>query len=98
MRKLLTVIMCLIITFSLDLRVKGDEYEKAIEKYLKAHKLTPKPRYTDMLASCAYISLLMDDKRRAKEFFKEELKLLKDEWHMTKGKLVQELKDKIAAL
>ena len=29
-RKLLTVIMCLIITFSLDLRVKGDEYEKAI--------------------------------------------------------------------
>ena len=29
-QKLLTVIMCLIITFSLDLRVKGDEYEKAI--------------------------------------------------------------------
>lgn len=81
-----------------NLLAKNHEYEKAIEKYLKAHELTPKPRYTDMLASCAYISLLMDDKRRAKEFFKEELKLLKDEWHMTKGQLVQELKDKIATL
>ena len=77
---------------------KNHEYKKAIIKYLKAHDLAPKPRYTDMLASCAYISLLMDDKKKAKEFFVKELELLKDEWHMTKGQLVQELKDKIAML
>lgn len=74
------------------------QYEKAIEYYEKSFEVAPKPRYTDMLASIAYLYLCLKDNKKASQTFKRELQLLKDEWNITKGELVEDLQHKIDLL
>ena len=77
---------------------KHHAFKEAIPYYQKAHELCPRPRYTDMLASLAYISENMGESEEAIKYFKAELKLLKDEWQITKGEQVEAIKKNIARL
>lgn len=74
------------------------EYQDAITAYEKAHECAPKPRYTDMLACVAWLNRSMGNKKAAAETYKRELALLKDEWNITKGELVDTLKMNIEEL
>ena len=74
------------------------EDEKAISIYEMAHEKAPKPRYTDMLASIAWLNRKMGKKEAAIDAYKRELELLKDEWNITKGEIVDSLKANIEAL
>ena len=74
------------------------EYQDAIATYEKAHVCAPKPRYTDMLACVAWLNRCVGNKPAAVEAYKRELALLKDEWNVTKGELVDTLKNNIALL
>ena len=74
------------------------EYLDAIATYEKAHVCAPKPRYTDMLACVAWLNRSIGNKPAAVEAYKRELALLKDEWNVTKGELVDTLKNNIALL
>lgn len=74
------------------------EYQDAIATYEKAHACAPKPRYTDMLACIAWLNRSIGNKKAAVEAYKRELDLLKEEWNVTKGELVDSLKNSIELL
>lgn len=74
------------------------EYEPALKAYELAFNSAPKPRYTDMLASIAWIHRLHGNNKAAVDAYKRELELLKDEWDMTKGELVDSIKENIQNL
>lgn len=73
-------------------------YEKAIEIYEKAFVAAPKPRYTDMLASISYLYRSIGKYDKAIETNQRELLLLKEEWNITKGELIDEIKENIESL
>ena len=74
------------------------EYQDAIAAYEKAHEKAPKPRYTDMLACIGWLNRSIGNKKAAVNAYKRELALLKDEWNITKGELVESLKMNIELL
>ena len=74
------------------------KYEDAILIYKKAFEVAPKPRYTDMLASIRYLYKSLGKYAEAIETSNRELQLLKDEWNITKGELVEEIKREIVVL
>lgn len=74
------------------------EYEEAIAIYERAFEVAPKPRYTDMLACISFMHRNLGNKEKALESFKRELVLLKEEWNITKGQLVDEIKANIKEL
>lgn len=74
------------------------EYQDAIDAYEKAFEAAPKPRYTDMLACVAWLNRSMGNKKAAVAAYKRELTLLKDEWNITKGEMVDSLKKNIELL
>ena len=73
-------------------------YEKAIQIYEKAFVSAPKPRYTDMLACISYLYRSIGKYDKAIETYQKELLLLKEEWNITKGELVDEIKQNIQSL
>ena len=73
-------------------------YEEAIQIYERVFEVAPKPRYTDMLASISYLYRSIGQYDKAIETYQRELLLLKDEWNITKGDLVDEIKENIEYL
>lgn len=73
-------------------------YEEAISIYEKTFEIAPKPRYTDMLACIAYLHRILGNNDKAIQTYKRELQLLKEEWNITKGELINEIKQSIAEL
>ena len=76
----------------------NQEYENAIEMYERSFEIAPKPRYTDILACIAYLYRILGNKQKAIESYQRELQLLKEEWSITKGELVDEIKRNIEEL
>ena len=74
------------------------EDEIAIRIYEMAHEKSQKPRYTDMLACIACLNRKIGKKEAAIDAYKRELALLKDEWNITKGEIVDSLKANIKEL
>ena len=70
-------------------------YEEAIQIYEKTFEVSPKPRYTDMHACIAYLYRSIGQYDKAIETYHRELILLKEEWNITKGELVDEIKRNI---
>ena len=73
-------------------------YEEAIRIYEQAFMVADKPRYTDMLACIAYLYQSLGQYDKAMETFERELVLLKEEWNMTKGELVDSIRGQIDKL
>lgn len=71
------------------------KYEEAIIIYERTFEIAPKPRYTDMLACISFLHRSLGNKEKAIEACKRELVLLKEEWNITKGELVEEIKGHI---
>lgn len=72
--------------------------EKAILTYELAFEAAPKPRVTDMLACIRILYMSLGKYKEASEACKRELELLKGEWQISKGELVEELNKKINLL
>ncbi|MBE6113458.1 MAG: helix-turn-helix domain-containing protein [Erysipelotrichaceae bacterium] len=70
-------------------------YLEAIEIYEKAHEIAPRPRYIDPLSCIAYLYKNLGNTEMAIKTWERELVLLKEEWNMTKGELVSEIKGNI---
>ena len=73
-------------------------YEEAILIYEKTFEIAPKPRYIDMLACIAYLYRSIGNDKKAIETYHRELTLLKEEWNITKGELVEEIKQNMEEL
>lgn len=73
---------------------KGDSmaqlcrYDEAIACYRKAMTLQPQPRYTDSPEAIAQISEIRGDLRTAIEMRQECLRIIREEWNITEGELV----------
>jgi len=76
----------------------NQKYEDAIVVYEQTFAVAQKPRYTDMLASIRYLHKSLGNYDKAIDACNRELQLLKEEWNMTKGELVDELKQEIENL
>lgn len=68
------------------------EYEKAIALFEKSFAVQPVPRYIDQLESIAQLYLRMHKKSAAKQSYKRELQLLKEEWAQEDSADVQRVK------
>ena len=68
------------------------EYLKAIALFEKSFAVQPVPRYIDQLESTAQLYLRMHKKYAAKQSYKRELQLLKDEWDQDDSADVQRVK------
>ena len=68
-----------------DIYVQRQEYDRAIEWYRKGQEIQPSPKYTDSARSIAHICEIRGDKEGAIAAYKEELRLMKDEWGMISG-------------
>lgn len=80
-------------------RYAFNKYEQeAIQIYERTFEVSPKPRYTDMLACIGYLYRSIGQYDKAIETNQRELLLLKEEWNMTKGELVDEIKRNIENL
>ena len=73
-------------------------YEEAIQIYERTFEISPKPRYTDMLACISYLYRSIGKYDKAIETNQRELTLLKEEWNIAKGELVDEIKQNIETL
>lgn len=74
------------------------KYEEAITIYERTFEVAPKPRYTDMLACIAFLHRSLGNKEKAIEAYTRELVLLREEWDITKGEFVDEIKAHIKEL
>ena len=68
------------------------EYEEAITLFEKSFEVQPVPRYIDQLESIAQLYLRMHKKSAAKQSYKRELLLLKEEWAQEDSADVQRVK------
>jgi transcriptional regulator with XRE-family HTH domain len=68
-----------------DIYTLRQEYDKAIGWYRKAQEMQPSPKYVDSAASIAHISEIRGDKAGAIAAYRENLRLLKEEWGIVSG-------------
>ncbi len=73
-------------------------YDEAVEMYNKATELQEKPRYTDSLEAISHICEIQGDYSGAIEKTQEILDLLRDEWNLTFGTVVDKYKQRIELL
>ena len=68
-----------------DIYTQRQEYDRAIEWYKKGQEIQPSPKYTDSARSIAHICEIRGDKEGAIAAYKEELRLMKEEWGIISG-------------
>lgn len=73
-------------------------YDAAIFYYRKAQELQPSPKYTDCQIASAHIYEIQGKYDAAIFSLKEQLKILKNEWHITEGCEVERIHREISRL
>ena len=74
-----------------DIYTLRQEYDRAIEWYQKGQAIQPSPKYTDSARSIAHICEIRGDKEGAIAAYKEELRLMKEEWGIVSGEEREEV-------
>ena len=81
-----------------DIYTLRQEYDKAIAWYRKGQELQPSPKYTDSATSIAHIYEILGNAPKAIEAYKEQMRLLREEWGIVKGKELDEVERAIRSL
>ncbi len=68
-----------------DIFTQRQEYDRAIEWYRKAQEIQPSPKYTDSARSIAHICEIRGDMEGAIAAYKEELRIMKEDWGIISG-------------
>lgn len=83
-----------------DIFTQRQEYDRAIEWYKKGQEIQPNPKYTDSARSIAHICEIRGDKEGAITAYKEELRIMKEDWGIISGeerdavvRAIQKLRD-----
>lgn len=77
---------------------RNGHYELARKYIQMSFETEKKPRYSDALECIALASLKLGDKDAARKAYEDELVLLRDEWNITFGETVDEVKRKLEAI
>ncbi len=70
-------------------------YPQAIALFHEAARRQVAPRYTDVWDSIAQLSLLIGDRAKAAEAWREVLRILREEWSITEGETVRGYEENI---
>ena len=81
-----------------DIYTLRQEYDKAIDWYKKGQELQPSPKYTDSAVSIAHIYEILGDAPKAIEAYREQLRLLREEWGIVRGEELEEVERAIRSL
>ena len=68
-----------------DIYTQRQEYDKAIEWYRKGQEIQPSPKYTDSAMSIAHICEIRGDRDGAIAAYREQLRLMHEEWGIVSG-------------
>ena len=74
-----------------DIYTLRQEYDRAIEWYRKGQDMQPSPKYTDSVTSIAHICEIRGDRARAVSAYREQLRLMREEWGIVSGELLEEV-------
>ena len=88
---------CCAITLG-DIYTQRQEYDKAIAWYRRGQVLQPAPKFTDSARSIAHICEIRGDKAGAIEAYREELRLLREDWGIVSGEVREEVERAIQRL
>lgn len=81
-----------------DFMAKCCDYDKAIVNYEKACAMQPSPKYTDSYEAIAHIYEINKDYSKAIDYYLKVIELLKNEWNITEGEIVNNYKREIERL
>ena len=81
-----------------DIYTLRQEYDRAIDWYKKGQELQPSPKFTDSATSIAHIYEILGDAPRAIAAYREELRLLREEWGIVRGEEIDEVERAIQSL
>ena len=81
-----------------DFYTQRQEYEKAIAWYRRGQELQPSPKYTDSAMSIAHICEIRGDKAGAIAAYREQLRLMREEWGIVSGEECESVERAIRAL
>lgn len=81
-----------------DIYTLRQEYDKAVAWYRKGQELQPSPKFTDSAVSIAHIYEILGDGPKAIEAYREQLRLLREEWGIVSGEELEEVERAIHRL
>ena len=81
-----------------DIYTLRQDYDKAIDWYRKGQELQPSPKFTDSATSIAHIYEILGDAPKAIEAYREQLRLLREEWGIVSGEELEEVERAIRAM
>ncbi len=81
-----------------DIYTMRQEYDKAIEWYRKGQEIQPSPKFTDSAVSIAHICEIRGDQAGAVSAYREQLRLMREEWGIVSGEECEEVERTIHRL
>ena len=81
-----------------DIYTQRQEYGKAVDWYRKGQELQPSPKYTDSAVSIAHIYEILGDAPKAIDAYREQLRLLREDWGIVSGEELDEVERAIRSL
>ena len=81
-----------------DICTQRQEYDEAVSWYRKAQEMQPSPKYTDSAMSIAHICEIRGDRAGAIEAYREQLRLMAEEWGLVSGAECEEIERSIQKL
>ena len=81
-----------------DICTQRQEYDRAIEWYRRGQELQPSPKFTDSAISIAHICEIRGDKAGAITSYREQLRLLREEWGIVSGEVREAVEREIRDL
>ena len=81
-----------------DIYTQRQEYDKAVAWYRRGQEMQPSPKFTDSARSIAHICEIRGDKAGAIAAYREELRLMREEWGIVRGEECEEVERAIQKL
>ncbi len=81
-----------------DIYTQRQEYDRAIEWYRRGQEIQPAPKYTDSAVSIAHICEIRGDRAGAIAAYREQLRLMREDWGIVNGEECEEVKRAIQKL
>ncbi len=81
-----------------DIYTQRQDYDRAIAWYRRGLEMQPSPKFTDSAISIAHICEIRGDKAGAIEAYREQLRLMAEEWGIVSGESREEVERAIRRL
>ena len=81
-----------------DIYTQRQEYDKAIEWYRRGQEIQPAPKYVDSAESIAHICEIRGDKAGAIAAYREQLRLMREDWGIISGEECEKVERAIQKL